>query len=201
MNDFKSKMDEKIRIYSKKSYLDGYIKDEFLTEDGDADIFLNIEKREDLFDSRTSGKQIDLTYEVYDFIEEKTSMLDSNTKINLHITGLYLTPHEQGIVRHLIKEHYAIQLYKIQRVYIRYRNKIVGLITFGLLCFLLYTLLYLLTDFDFFLEVFGFIASFSLWVALECYIYTFSDVKSERISITQNLLIGVDFDNKEKDIY
>ena len=49
------------------------------------------------------------------------------------------------------------------------------------------------TDFNFFLEVFGFLFSFSLWEAFDCYLYTFSDIKETRIAITQNLLMDVDF--------
>ena len=36
-------MKEKIRQYSNEHYLDGYIENEFLTQDGDADIYLNID--------------------------------------------------------------------------------------------------------------------------------------------------------------
>ena len=201
MATFQERMNEKIHQYSNKAYLNGYLKKEFITEDGDADIFLNIEKKEDLFDSRTVDDQKDLTFDVYDFIEEKTSVLDSNVKINLHFTGIYLTPREQGMVRHILKEHYAIELYKIQRQYIKCKNKIFILILFGILCFLTYTLLFFLTDFAFFLEVFGFMFTFSLWEAVDCYINDFHDIKSERIGITQNLLLEVDFEHKERDAF
>ena len=50
MNDFKKKVKEKIKLYSNDQYLDGYIQNEFLTEDGDADIYLNIKHKEDIFD-------------------------------------------------------------------------------------------------------------------------------------------------------
>ena len=49
MDDFKIKMKEKIRQYSNNQYLDGYIKKEFIIGDGDADIFINIEDKYDLF--------------------------------------------------------------------------------------------------------------------------------------------------------
>ena len=53
------------------------------------------------------------------------------------------------------------------------------------------------------MEVFGFLFSFSLWEAMDCVIYSFSEVKEEREAITQNLLINVDFSDenvKQKDI-
>ena len=45
-----------------------------------------------------------------------------------------------------------------------------------------------------------FIFSFALWQAFENIIYDFRDVKETRKDITQNLLMNVTFDEKEKDI-
>ncbi len=193
MNTFKKKMKEKIKIFSNDQYLDGYIKNEFLTDDGDADIFLKLDNKSELFDERTVGHQKELLNSVYEYIEDKTSVLSSSVKIHLHFIGFELNNREQWIARHILKEHYAIELYKIQKEYSKYRNKIIGLIIIGFLCLIAYLLLYLNTDFNFFLEVFGFLFSFSLWEAFDCYLYTFSDIKETRIAITQNLLMDVDF--------
>ena len=193
MNTLKKKMKEKIKIFSNDQYLDGYIKNEFLTDDGDADIFLKLHNKSELFDERTVGHQKELLNSVYEYIEDKTSVLSSSVKIHLHFIGVELNSREQGIARHILKEHYAIELYKIQKEYSKYRNKIIGLIIIGFLCLIAYLLLYLNTDFNFFLEVFGFLFSFSLWEAFDCYLYTFSDIKETRIAITQNLLMDVDF--------
>ena len=197
MNDFKTKMKDKIRQYSNEQYLDGYIKSEFLTKDGDADIYLNVDEKYDIFDSWTVGNQTDLEKDVYDFIEEKTAMLGNHVPINLHILGCPFTPHEQGVIRHTLKEHYAIELYKIQKKYTELKNKIFGLITIGIISFILYTVLFFLKDFNYLVEVFGFLFSFSLWEAMDCIIYKFSEVKYQREAITQNLLINVDFDEEE----
>lgn len=203
MNDFYLKMKEKIKQYSDEKYLDGYIKNEFLTNDGDADIFINIDEKYDLFDSWTRGAQTDLEKDIYDYIEEKTSMLGNQVPINLHIIGCEFTPHEQEIIRHLLKEHYAIELYKVQLEYSKLRKKIFSLVLVGLSSFALYTFLYFFKDFTYLVEVFGFLFSFSLWEAMDCFIYTFSDIKEQREAVTQNLLINVDFKDdhlKEKDI-
>ena len=195
MNDFKNKVKEKIKLYSKDEYLDGYIKNEYLTKDGDADIYLNIESLDDLFDTRTSGNQIELNNDIYEFIENKTSMLENDTIINLHISGANLTSKEQGMVKHIIKEHYAIELYKVQKEFTKYRNKIIGLLIIGILAIVCYFAIYFTKDFNLLLEVFGFIFSFALWEAGDCLIYTLSDIKYEREAITQNLLMNVEFDD------
>lgn len=203
MDDFKEKMKEKIRQYSNEQYLDGYIKKEFITKDGDADIFINVDEKYDLFDSWTIGEQVDLEKDVYDYIEEKTSMLGNNVPINLHIIGCEFTPHEQGIIKHILKEHYAIELYKVQQRYTQLKQKIFGLIVFGIACFLSYSILFFADNLNYLVEIFGFLFSFSLWEAMDCIIYSFSEVKDEREAITQNLLINVDFSDtkvKEKEI-
>ena len=200
MNDFKTTMKEKIKQYSNKQYLDDYIKNEYLTDDGDADIYIKLSNKHQLFDERTINNQLDLNNEIYEFVEEKTSMLDCNVQIQFHILGLNLTKEEQGRVQHIMKEHYAIELYKIQKEYIRYRNEIFKLILIGILSLTFYGFLYFNTTFDFFIEVFCFIFSFALWQGIENIIYDFKDVRMTRNDITQNLLMNVVFDEKEKDI-
>ena len=199
MNTFKQEMKKKIQEYSNESYLDGYIKNEFLTEDGDADIFLNINKKSELFDTRTVGNQLDLNNSIYEYIEEKSSMLDNDIKLNLHIIGIDLDQKEKESIKHIIKEHFAIELYKIEKEYLHYKTKIMKLILVGLLSLLSYALLYLYTDFEFFLEVFGFIFSFALWKGIEDIIYSLAAVKNKREAITQNLLMAVEFSNEEID--
>ena len=195
MNDFNEKVKEKIKQYSNQEYLNGYIKEEFLTDDGDADIFIYLESKDELFDSRTRGKQKELNSDIYEFIEEKSSMLDNDTKINFHINGIELTSKEQGLVKHLFKEHYAIELYKSQNEYLKTKNKIFKLIVLGLTSFLLYIFFFFATDFDFFIEVFGFIFSFALWEGFDAMIYSLSEIKEEREAITQNLLMEIEFND------
>lgn len=197
MDHFNSKMKEKIKQYSSEKYLDGYIRNEFLTDDGDADIFIKIDEKYDLFDSWTVGKQTDLEKDVYEYIEEKTAMLGNNIQINLHIIGCEFTPHEQGIIRHILKEHYAIELYKTQQQYTITKNKIISLFCFGAICFILYSFLFFLENFNYLVEVFGFLFSFSLWEAMDCIIYTYSEIKDQREATTQNLLINVDFSDEK----
>lgn len=196
MNDFNEKVKEKIKQYSNQQYLNGYINEEFLTDDGDADIFIYLDSKDELFDYRTRGKQKDLNSDIYDFIEDKSSMLDNDIKINFHINGLELTSKEQGMVKHLFKEHYAIELYKSQNEYLKTKNKIFKLLLLGLTSFLLYIFFFFATDFDFFIEVFGFVFSFALWEGFDAMIYSLSEIKEEREAITQNLLMEIEFNDE-----
>lgn len=193
MNNYRKKNSLLLKKHTDKKYIDKYIKDEYLTDDGDADIFLNISNKDELFDSRTVGKQKDLNDDIYDYIENKSSILDHNTKIHLHIIGIKLTSEEQQIVKKLIKEHYSAELYKNQKEYSKYKKNLLMLITVGLISFLIYVLLYFFTKLSFALEMFCFLFSFALWEAFDYYIYVFSEIKIERNNIIQDLNSEIDF--------
>lgn len=194
MDNFKKALNEKIKQYSNEKYLDDYIKKEFITEDGDADIFIYLNNIDELVDSRTRGEQTELNNDIYEYFESKSSMLDNDTKISFHIEGLDLTNKDKELVRHLFKEHYAIELYKAQREYIGIRNKIFKLVLIGILSFLIYVFFFFNTSFDFFVEVFGFIFSFALWEGFDAIIYALNEAKDNREAATQNLLTEIKFE-------
>ena len=193
MDEFKKKMDEKIKKYSNEEYLAGYIKNEYYYDNDDADIFLNINSKEEIFDSRTVGKQIDLLPSIYTFIEDKTSMLDNTVPIKLHIVGVEFDSKEKELIQHLIKEHYAIELYKVQKKYNKSCNICIIRLMFGILCLLSYAFLTIYHKVLFFLEVFSFLFSFTLWEAFDKIIYTFNTLNNEKCEVTQNLLLTVEF--------
>ena len=194
MIDIKKRVKEKIKQYSNDEYLDGYIKNEFLTEDGDADISLKITSRNALFDARTEDNQLDLNSKIYEFIDKKICTLNNNIMVHLHIKGMNLNQHEQGMVKHIINEHYAIELYKVQKQYNRYKKKVFKLVILGLFFLTCYAIISFHFSSKFFIEVFGFLFSFTLWEAFDTLIYSFSDIKLQRESITQKLLMDIDFD-------
>ncbi len=200
MNDFKNKVHEKIKEYSNDDYLNGYINNEYSTNDNDADIYLKVREKDDVIDRHTTDNQIALRDDVYEYLEKKSSMLESDIPINLHIIGYEFTSKEQGVIKHLVKEHYSIELYKIQKEYKKTRNKAINLIVTGLVCLAIYLYLVLILESTVMSEIFVFLFTFSLWEAFHSILYILSDVKDKRESITQNLLTNVDFVNKGEEI-
>ena len=196
MNEFKNKVNDKIKEYSKDEYLSGYINNEYSTNDNDADIYMNVKEKDEIIDRRTIRNQIDLKDEVYTYLEKKSAMLENDIPINFHIIGYEFTHHEQGIIKHLIKEHYSIELYKVQKEYKKTRNKAINLIVIGLVCLFIYLYLVLVLESTVISELFIFLFSFSLWEAFHSIIYIISEIKNKRESITQNLLTNVDFIDK-----
>ncbi len=198
MTSFKEEVKNKVKLYSNNEYLDGYIKNEYLTDDGDADVILRLSDKYDLFDYRTVGKQKEIRADIYDYIDDKTSMLDNDIKINLHIKGVNLTDKEEGMVRHIVKEHYAIELYKAHKEKRRITKIIFSLIAFGLLTLVLYAYLFFLKSSMFFIEVFGFLFSFALWKASENIIYDLSKINYQIESIAQKLLMEISINKDDE---
>lgn len=198
MDDIRNKVNEKIKEYSNKEYLNGYIKNEFLTDDGNADILLKINSKEDIFDSKTVGNQLDLNKDIYEYIEKKASLLDNDIKLHLKIISNELNLHDIEKIKHIINEHYAIELYKTQRKYRRHSSKLVSLIISGILFILSYILIAFNFQSKVFIEIVGFLFSFCLWHSIETYIYTLTDIKYKREEITQKLLMSVNLENKKK---
>lgn len=194
MNNFKMELKNKIREYSNDNYLENYIRKEYLTDDGDADIYIYLNSIDDLVDSRTRGNQTELLSSIYEYFESKSSMLENDVKIKFHIEGLDLTNKDKDLVKHLFKEHYAIELYKAQNDYKEIKNKIIKLVLIGIVSFICYVFFFFNTSFDFFVEVFGFIFSFALWEGFDAMIYSLSEAKDNREAVTQNLLTDIEFE-------
>ncbi len=193
MNDFKKKMNEKIKLYSNEKYLEKFFENEFEMSEGEAHVYMYLNDKSELFDYRTMGDQLSLNSCVYEYIEDKTSMLENDVKINFHVRCPDVSKREQELVRHIIKEHYAIELYKIQKVYTRYRNKVISLIFIGVISFIMYIFLFFQDGFDMFQEIFAFLFSFSLWEGFDSLIYDLSDTRHEVGNVTQNLLLEIEF--------
>jgi hypothetical protein len=94
--DFKQKMKEKIKEYSNEKYLQKYIETEYNFNDKDADIYLQVYSKNELFDSRTVGKQKSLTDKLYIKYESsvdlylshyRVTFTDTASKIGMEIAG------------------------------------------------------------------------------------------------------------------
>ena len=109
MNNISEQVKLKIKEYSNEEYLAGYIKSEYLTADGNADIFLNVNNNDEIFDIKTVGNQLDIKKEIYEYIESKSSMLNSNIKLHLRIKSKELNQRDLEKIKHIINEHYAIK--------------------------------------------------------------------------------------------
>lgn len=197
MNNIKKEVNKKISEYSKKEYLDKYIEKEFLTDNGDANIYIKINKKEELYDSKTIYNQKDLNNDIYEYLDSKSSILSSDVQINLYILGVTLSNEEKDEVKKLIKEHYAIELYKTQKEHRRYEIKICRLLLLGIIFTIFYALTLKYSNYDLFNEILLFLSSFSIWEAFDFIIYDLTDIKREREFITQKLLIDIYFSKDE----
>lgn len=197
MNNIKKEVKEKIHQYYNRKYLDDYINSEYITSNGDANIFIKLKSKEELFDPRTYKHQKELDSSIYSFLDKKAAILDNDVQVNFYILGVALTEKEMESVKLLLEEHYAFELHKAQKEYKRCVSKIVKLIILGLLSLGICGLTSLFMYNSIIYEVLIFIASLTIWEAFDCYIYDLSDIKKEREAVTQKLLIDVYFDVEE----
>lgn len=193
MNDFQKKLKEKINLYSKESYLDGYMEDEYTISNGYADVYLYITKIDEIFDTRTMGKQLALRSDIYEYVENKTSMLNNDIQIRLHIVGCDVDSKEAETIKHAFKEHYAIELYKAQKNYKNCLTKTIGLLLFAVLVTFLYFVLLKFTELSFTSEFLSVIFSFTIWEAVSRFIFELPELNNTREAVTQNLLIDISF--------
>ena len=198
MNNISKKVKEKIKQYSNEEYLDGYIKNEFLSSEGNANIILKVEKKDEIFDSKTVERQLNLRDDIYNYIDAKSAMLRNSIKLQLKIVGINLNSTEKERLKHIISEHYAIELYKIQKEYNIYKVKVIKLLLIGILFLVCYAMTFLITSNALFIDIFGFLFSFALWEAFDTLIFQISEIKLERESITQKLIMDIDFELSEK---
>lgn len=198
MNNISKKVKEKIKQYSNEEYLDGYIKNEFLSSEGNANIILKVEKKDEIFDSKTVERQLNLRDDIYNYIDAKSAMLRNSIKLQLKIVGINLNSTEKERLKHIISEHYAIELYKIQKEYNIYKVKVIKLLLIGILFLVCYAMTFLITSNALFIDIFGFLFSFALWEAFDTLIFQMSEIKLERESITQKLIMDIDFELSEK---
>lgn len=197
MKIIKKEVKEKIKEYSNKKYLDGYIRQEFLRDNNDANIYIKLNNKDELFDSRTIENQKDLSSDIYEFLDSKSAILSSDIQINFYVLGLDLSNVEKNEVKNLIKEHYSIEFYKKQKEHKRTEIKVFRLLLIGIIFTILYALTLKLSNYDLFNEILLFIASFSIWEAFDFILYDLIDIKREREVITQKLLIDIYFSKEE----
>ena len=199
MDKFKKKMKSKMKQFYNNEYLFNYIRNEYSTDDNDLDIYYKVYRYEDLFDTRTLGHQIALRQDFFDYIEYKTEMAGNFIPINLHIIGMKLSGDEKGVIRHLIKEHYSVELYKIQKEYRKLVNKSLNMIFIGEISLALYFIIESISNSFIPSQIFGFLFSFSLWEAFDTIFYKLPDIRKKRNLYAQGLLTKVDYHDEDEE--
>ena len=169
-----------------------------MSSEGNANIILKVEKKDEIFDSKTVERQLNLRDDIYNYIDAKSAMLRNSIKLQLKIVGINLNSTEKERLKHIISEHYAIELYKIQKEYNIYKVKVIKLLLIGILFLVCYAMTFLITSNALFIDIFGFLFSFALWEAFDTLIFQMSEIKLERESITQKLIMDIDFELSEK---
>lgn len=170
-----------------------YIDEEYMDADGYAVIDINLYDGLALYDPLSMGRQLELSQELYDFIERKAYILPAQLPLKLRFHGGGLNADEQERIRRLLTEHYTVSLHDKMWDKRINRRKLVGMTAVGLLFLSMYFYFALKREDELFLEVLSVIGSFALWEAADCLMLERRDINTEIRNIAQHLTQEVVF--------
>lgn len=170
-----------------------YIDEEYMDADGYAVIDINLYDGLALYDPLSMGRQLELSQELYDFIERKAYILPAQLPLKLRFHGGGLSAEEQERIRRLLIEHYTVSLHDKMWDKRINRRKLVGMTAVGLLFLSMYFYFALKREDELFLEVLSVIGSFALWEAADCLMLERRDINTEIRNIAQHLTQEVVF--------
>ena len=170
-----------------------YIDQEYMDADGYAVIDIALYDGFARYHPLSLGRQLDLNEEIYDFIEQKASIIPAQLPLKLSFHGGNLDAAEQERVRQLLTEHYTVCLHdKLWDKRIN-RRKLVGMSAVGLFFLSLYFYFALKREDGLFLEVLSVVGSFALWEAADSLMLERRDINAEIRNIAQHLTQEVVF--------
>lgn len=98
------------KLDKKLPMLEEMFTDEYLCEDGKAQIDVNLCKDAEIFHPLSFGKQHDLTNEIYSLIDEKLHVIPLKYAVRICFCGQILSEKQQKEVQGLLLQHYLRSL-------------------------------------------------------------------------------------------
>ncbi len=171
-----------------------YIANEYLDENGTAVIEINGYCGLVWFEPLSSGKQLELNSEIYEYIDKKVKGIPINYFIKLKFINSNLSEDKKQRIKNQIKEHYGLIL-KERNIKLKFNIiKILGLFIFGVLLLAISFALNKSQLGEIVVEILSIIASFSLWEAADFYLFERNQLKFQRLNAGQIAIAEVEFD-------
>lgn len=162
-----------------------YIAKEFLTEDGKAQLDVHLTDNIELFNPLSIGRQLELSNDIYDYIDTKLDTIPAIHPIRICFIGPKLDEKTQELIKEILKERFAFNLRAKQAQLNKNFWKIVALATFGFVVLGLYFTFQLLELKKLFMEFLSIAGTFALWQAVDDGLIERSAFKIERIDALQ----------------
>lgn len=181
------KLDEIIPIADERAI------DEFLCEDGKAQIDLNLNDGIELFNPLSFGKQRDLNSAVHELIDAKLHMIPLIYPIRICFHGKLPDSHEQQEIREVIRRHYSdILCDKKEDLRINLLKTVIMTI-FGVALLTIYFALELTLSNPVFMEFLSIAGWVAAWEAVDSWFLQRKAIRMEYLSAGQAVLSEVRF--------
>lgn len=187
-----------IRRFEKEmSSMDKYLDKEYLDEDNNAVIFLNAYDDIEWFDKLSTGNQVILNQEIYDYIDRKAYYIPIGYPIIIQFVNVVLNEMEQNLIIRLIKEHYSLIL-NDKRIDLQINFiTILSLFTLGIILLIIYFTINIAEVGEIISEVLSIAASFALWEAVDYFLLERKDISKERLNAGQLTISEIRFSTKQ----
>ena len=166
--------------------------EDIVDKDGYAVIDVKLPSEEDLYNPLSTGQNLDLNGDIYDFIDEQANIIPAKVPLKIRFHGDVDEDRQQEI-RRLMHRHYTIRSYDVTWDFAANFRKAMFLSIFGVVVLIAYFLVTVLADNPLFPEILSIVGSFSLWEAANAILLDRPALKRHRDAVEQNINQCVEF--------
>ncbi len=172
--------------------------DEVIDSDGYAVIDVKLPDEENLYNPLSTGGNLDLNGDIYDFIALQANIIPSKIPLKIRFHG-NVDEDRQAEIKKLMHRHYAMMSYDVTWDFAANFRKTLFLSLFGVCVLLAYFLVSVLAHKELFAEILSIVGTFSLWEAANAVLLDRPALKRTRDAIEQNIDQTVEFVTDEQE--
>lgn len=188
-----NKINKIIDKYANVDSLREYIKREYINEEGNAVINIKLYDDLDIYDKLSYENQAELNSEIYRYIDQKVKIIPAHIPLKLVFHGKRIEKDEQEIIKNLIYEHYAIELFDQQKNLRIVKKKTKRMLFIGITIFLICFYFSGLGKYKFITDFLSIVGTFSLWQVASLVLLERRDIDTRTMHIAKMLIHEIEF--------
>ena len=161
--------------------------------EGRACIDVRLQADTELYDPLSVGENLDLSSEIYAFIDAQANIISSHIPLRIRFRGREVSPQEQENVRQIMRRHYTMCSYDVIWDMAANLRKMLCFALFGAAVLAVYLYLAFTSDRPLSAEILSIIGSFSLWEAADAFLIERPRLRREYANVMQNVHQTVEF--------
>lgn len=172
--------------------------EEIVDDEGYAVIDVRLPEGKDLYNPLSTGANLDLNGDIYDFIDQQANIIPSKIPLKIRFHG-NVDKDKQDEIRQLMHRHYTMRSYDVTWDFAANFRKAIFLTVFGIAVLIAYFLVTVLVDNPLFAEILSIVGSFSLWEAANAILLDRPALRRSHDAIEQNINQRLEFVPDEND--